>query len=64
MDWFDHNFQPKLEELNFPTISSLHIALGNKVVFKSINGLVNSEKSNGMFILRSMSYNLQNPLLL
>ena len=39
MDWFDQNFQLKLEELSLPTISYLHTVLSNKVVFKSINVL-------------------------
>lgn len=64
MDWFDHNFQPKLEELNLPTIASLHISLSNKVVFKSLNGLFNSSIINDMFVIRNVPYNIRNPLLL
>ena len=64
MDWFDHNFQPKLKELKLPTIASVHEALSNKIVFKSLNGHINSEKFNKMFKVRNVPYILRNPMLL
>ena len=64
MDGFDHEFSPKLEELNLPTIASIHVALSNKAVFKSLNGHINCEKFNNLFVTRNLSYNLRNPLFL